>query len=56
MIELQDARKTSPFMQYALYAAHEALNDAKWHPVTEVEKERTVGSMLHECAAVITHH
>ncbi len=29
-------------MQYAITAAHEALEDANWHPKSEEEQEMTV--------------
>lgn len=32
----------SKWMQYAMAAAHEALDDAKWHPEGELQKEMTV--------------
>ncbi|KAL8651904.1 MAG: hypothetical protein Q9210_002994 [Variospora velana] len=37
----QEERRTSKFMQYAITAAHEALEDASWHPKSEEEQEMT---------------
>merc|ERR1719191_2391481 len=31
----------APFMQYAVAAAKEAVNDANWHPKTDEDAERT---------------
>lgn len=39
---LKESRRTSKFMQYALYAADEALRDARWHPKTDSDQENTV--------------
>ncbi|KAI4206337.1 MAG: hypothetical protein LQ346_001162, partial [Caloplaca aetnensis] len=36
-----EERRTSKFMQYAITAAHEALEDANWHPKSEEEQEMT---------------
>ena len=43
----QEVRKTSKFMQYAIYAASEALRDAQWQPETDEEREETVCEPLH---------
>ncbi|KAI4133372.1 MAG: hypothetical protein LQ338_000272 [Usnochroma carphineum] len=37
----QEERRMSKFMQYATTAAHEALEDSKWHPGNEEEQEMT---------------
>ena len=58
LIVVQEIRKTSKFMQYAIYAAGEALRDAGWQPRTEEEHENTVSvlcimlggrSLAHRC-------
>ncbi len=40
----QEERKMSRFMQFAVSATQEALDDAGWHPEEEHDKEMTVGS------------
>jgi len=42
--DLQEERKMSRFMQFAISATQEALDDAGWHPDEEHEQEMTVGS------------
>lgn len=37
----RDLRRISPFIQYAIWASKEALEDAQWMPETENEKMRT---------------
>ena len=32
----------STFMQYAMLASGEALDDAAWHPETDLQREMTV--------------
>ena len=39
---MQEERKMSRYMQYAMAATQEALEDAEWHPQEEHEKEMTV--------------
>lgn len=39
---IKEERRTSKFMQYAITAAHEALEDADWRPRNEEEQEMTV--------------
>lgn len=39
---VQEERKMSKFMQYAMAATQEALDDARWHPQEEHQKEMTV--------------
>ena len=39
---MQEERKMSRYMQYAMAATQEALDDAGWHPQDEKEKEMTV--------------
>lgn len=38
----QEERRMSTFMQYAMVASHEALQDANWHPKSNLEREMTV--------------
>ncbi|KAL8927533.1 MAG: hypothetical protein Q9208_002338 [Pyrenodesmia sp. 3 TL-2023] len=38
---IKEERRTSKFMQYAITAAHEALEDANWRPKNEEEQEMT---------------
>ena len=49
---LQDQRRMSTFMQYAMAASSEALDDAGWHPNTDQEQEMTV---THTSANVNEH-
>jgi 3-oxoacyl-[acyl-carrier-protein] synthase II len=35
------AQQMAPFIQYAMVAATEAMNDANWHPSTDEDAERT---------------
>lgn len=46
LIYLQEQRRMSKFMGYAMAASQEALDDAGWKPQTEEEQEMTV-----RCAA-----
>jgi 3-oxoacyl-[acyl-carrier-protein] synthase II len=39
---LKNDKQLSPFMQYAMFAAHEALQDANWFPTELIDKEQTV--------------
>ena len=39
---MQEERKMSRYMQYAMAATQEALDDADWHPQEDNEKEMTV--------------
>ena len=39
---LQEQRRMSKFMGYAMAASQEALDDAGWKPKTEEEQEMTV--------------
>ena len=41
-LELQEARKTSPFVHYAIAAATDALADSGWNPTSEADQCRTV--------------
>ena len=36
----------STFMQYAIPASHEALQDAGWRPETDQQREMTVSQIL----------
>ncbi|CAD6565974.1 MAG: Mitochondrial beta-keto-acyl synthase [Alectoria sarmentosa] len=47
-----DQRRMSTFMQYAMAASSEALDDAGWHPNTDQEQEMTV---THTSANVNEH-
>lgn len=40
-LKSRDPKREAPFMTYALTAAAEALADAKWHPDSLTEKQRT---------------
>ena len=39
---VQEQRRMSTFMQYAMLASAEALEDAAWHPKTDQQREMTV--------------
>jgi 3-oxoacyl-[acyl-carrier-protein] synthase II len=41
VIDTKDRRKMDDFIQFAVGAANEALDDAGWHPTDEEERERT---------------
>lgn len=52
---MQDMRRTSRVMAYALLAAQEALADAGWHPKQDAERQATgvaIGSGMSSCAEV----
>ena len=38
----KEQRRMSTFMQYAMLATNEALDDAAWHPETDQQRELTV--------------
>lgn len=40
-INAKELRRIDRFIQFALIAAEEAVNQADWHPATELESERT---------------
>ena len=48
---LQEQRRMSTFMQYAMLASGEALEDAGWRPKTDHQREMTVshGSLIVRC-------
>ena len=41
---VQDGRRMAKFMQYAIVAAQEALDDAGWHPESPRDQDMTVRS------------
>ncbi len=41
VIEVKDKKKMEPFIQYAMIASKEALEDAKWFPENENDSEKT---------------
>jgi 3-oxoacyl-[acyl-carrier-protein] synthase II len=41
-VDKRDQAHTLPFIQFALAATRQALDDARWQPSTDAEKERTV--------------
>lgn len=43
-VDKRDHVHTPPFIQFALSAARQALEDAQWRPSTDREQERTVRS------------
>ena len=45
VMEVKEQRKVDPFIVYAMAAAHEALNDADWHP-TSYEDQCATGVMV----------
>ena len=48
---MKEQRRMSTFMQYAMLATSEALDDAAWHPETDQQRELTVSrdsSNVHE--------
>ncbi len=45
VMEAKEQRKVDPFIVYAMAAAHEALNDADWHP-TSYEDQCATGVMV----------
>ncbi len=45
VMEVKEQRKVDPFIVYAMAAAHEALNDADWHP-TAYEDQCATGVMV----------
>lgn len=55
----QDRRSTTTEGLFALVAAYEALEDCKWKPVMQEQKERTVSQVLllsqsYHCQLVIS--
>ena len=45
VIEAKEEKKMEPFIQFALIAAKEAIQDSGWKPANEIDSERT-GVML----------
>jgi 3-oxoacyl-(acyl-carrier-protein) synthase len=41
-VDKRDQAHTLPFIQFALAATRQALDDARWQPSTDAERERTV--------------
>lgn len=41
VIPFKDIKKMDKFIQYAMAAATDAIEDANWHPETDAEKDRT---------------
>ncbi len=51
-VDKRDQAHTPAFLQFALSAARQALDDARWQPTTDAEKERTVRCF--SCRASVT--
>jgi 3-oxoacyl-[acyl-carrier-protein] synthase II len=57
-VDKRDQAHTPAFIQFALSAARQALDDARWQPTTDAEKERTVrcfsvATPLLSCSSVL---
>ena len=46
---MKEQRRMSTFMQYAMLAASEALDDAAWRPETDQQREMTVSREFFPC-------
>mmetsp|Transcript_17611 Transcript_17611/g.31601 ORF Transcript_17611/g.31601 Transcript_17611/m.31601 type:complete len:508 (-) Transcript_17611:257-1780(-) len=59
VIPKKDAKQMAPFIQYAMVAANEALEDANWKPETPEEKQQTgvaIGSGIGGIEEITDNH